>query len=161
MTGAAAALLVELESRGVRVHTDGADLRVRPAEALTPALLKELRAQKGSLLALLKDPGARLERLLSVEDDADAAPRWPHAIVIDSNEPPSGPIRLNAWTTVIDPAKSVAADLGSLAVAVRAYTEVCGAPGQEAAVEECALRIEELLERLEACGCRARVVAMQ
>lgn len=69
------------------------------------------------------------------------------------------PVRLNGWTTVTDPAGCIEADLGSLAMAVRAYSATCGDPARQSEAAEHAGRIEELLERLEACGVKVRVVA--
>jgi hypothetical protein len=59
----AEALLTELEALGVRVEISGPDrLRVdAPAHALTVELRETLRAQKASLLRLLKQPAPQFE----------------------------------------------------------------------------------------------------
>ncbi len=49
----AAELLARLRGHGVEVCADGDGLRYRPKDALTPALLAELRRHKWALLALL------------------------------------------------------------------------------------------------------------
>jgi hypothetical protein len=52
----AAELITELKSRGVILtpHADGEHLRVRPAEALDPCLLAELKTQRDAVLAELR-----------------------------------------------------------------------------------------------------------
>lgn len=53
----AVALRDRLQRHGITLHAVGDELRYRPKDALTPALLAEVRRHKWALLALLAVPG--------------------------------------------------------------------------------------------------------
>ena len=54
MTGAAQ-LLEELVRRGIEVHLEGNDIRIRPKSAVTPDLRARLVAHKGEAVAILRE----------------------------------------------------------------------------------------------------------
>lgn len=85
--------------------------------------------------------------VISVADELEPEARWPHKIVVDARRPVTGPLGLNGGTTVVDRARAVEADLGSLAMAVRGYSAACGDPTRQGEAEEHAGRIEELIEQ--------------
>lgn len=60
---AAVLLLAELGAMGVRIRADGMQLRLRPAEAITPELRQRLLAVKVDLLLLLAAQPALEQRL--------------------------------------------------------------------------------------------------
>jgi len=53
----AVSLLARLHGHGITLRAVGDDLRYHPKDALTPALLSEVRRHKWALLALLAAPG--------------------------------------------------------------------------------------------------------
>ncbi|MEW6269276.1 MAG: hypothetical protein AB1689_08280 [Thermodesulfobacteriota bacterium] len=102
-------------------------------------------------------PGVTVERAVGEEPP----PRYPLAVQVDAIEPAAGPLRLNAWTTVVDVEKAINADLALLRIAVAHYSGVWDDHAELAAATAIGERIDELLERLAACGARVRVVALQ
>jgi len=50
-----ALLMREIESRGLELATDGADILVRPVDAIPPDLLERIRSAKSEVLALLRE----------------------------------------------------------------------------------------------------------
>ncbi|MEW6273263.1 MAG: hypothetical protein AB1689_28625 [Thermodesulfobacteriota bacterium] len=78
-------------------------------------------------------------------------------VVVDAIEPRPGPIRLNAWTVILHPARSIAADLASLERVAAGLAEARRA-GDRHAVERFEDERDDLLARLTACGARVRVV---
>jgi hypothetical protein len=87
-----------------------------------------------------------------------AAPVKPFRVVVEKLKPASGAVKLNAWTTILDPRASIAADLGSLQAAVMRMNAAWS--GRYADCHPGALDAEGLLERLRACGCEARVTSV-
>lgn len=76
-------------------------------------------------------------------------------LVIESNEPLAGPVRLDEAQTSLNPAVTIAADLGSLRACVEEMNR--GWAGTYEIAENAAQRAEVLIERLKACGCVAYV----
>ncbi len=76
----------------------------------------------------------------------------PWRVVIDRNTPLRAPIRVNPWTSVIDPVRCIERTLADLEVAV-----VHRNAGRTTAFT---LLIDEYVSRLAACGCRVRVAVL-
>ncbi len=148
---------------GLRVEMNGDGLVVRGPRRLD-ALAREVLAHKAEVierLAAQVEPAKReaVAKVTSVDQGGSGLLRHfgkrPNSdstlvkIIIDHNTPVSGPVQVARWLTVADPARSVAADLRSLAVAIEhanagtrsAYTEL----------------VDEYVERLAACGCVVRL----
>lgn len=77
-------------------------------------------------------------------------------VAVDAIEPRPGPIPLNACTVILHPARSINANLASLHRVVAGLTEARRV-GDRHGVERFEDELEDLLERLEACGCKVRV----
>lgn len=82
----AAALLAELRRRGVELRPAGDRIRYRPAAAVPPELVAELRQHKAAVLALLTQPEKVSPRARSVRSYRypwpDALPGLgPHAVI--------------------------------------------------------------------------------
>ena len=75
----AAVLLTKLEAAGLSVRADGAELVLKPADRLTPALLAEVRTHKAELLRLLS---ARVVEVVPI----GALPLWAYDLLF-----PPGP----------------------------------------------------------------------
>jgi hypothetical protein len=86
------------------------------------------------------------------------APAVPFRVIVDRLKPAERAVRLNAWTVILDPRAAIAADMASLHAAVARMNA-----GWAASYSDCypaALDAEEILERLRACGCEARVTSV-
>lgn len=107
-----------------------------------------LRAEQG-LDLILEDPEAGAEPM-----NTPRGAGRPWRLVIERNAPVCGPIRLNGGTVVEDVPRCVAATLADLELAVAAKNA-----GREHSMPfGC---INELVERLAACGCKVRVEVVQ
>jgi len=84
-------------------------------------------------------------------------PHFSLRVVIDAIEPVPGPIRLNPWTVVLHPERTIRADLASLERVAAGLSEARRL-GDRGTVERFEDAARELLERLAACGARVRVV---
>lgn len=74
----AADLLARLRAHGIALRADGGSLRYRPLDALTPALLAELREHKWCILAsLAADDPAVVSRVAAMRRRHPPAPGCP------------------------------------------------------------------------------------
>lgn len=134
-----AGVLEEIRRRGAIAYRAGDTIRLRPASVLPPELIDAVRQHKTELLPLVPTANA----------DAPSTGAW--RVVVDRDEPAPGPIRLNAWTTIVDPTKCIAASRADLELAVAARNA-----GRERS--SLVALIDERIATLAACGCVARVI---
>ena len=134
-------VLDQIRARGGRVDRVGDRLRIMPARVLTAALRDELRRHKAELLTIVPDaspPGA------------SAAPRYPLRVVVEG---------ISGFAASVV-AQSIEADLRALEAAVERYSRVWSDDARIVDAAALGRRIEELLDRLNACGMRVRVGAV-
>jgi hypothetical protein len=145
-------LLADLREVGVSVELAGDDnLRIAGSKAIIDSYLTKLIMSKADLIACLKREGRPEGREGSRIGPAEVGDRtW--RVVVEGIDPPRGPVRLNGWTSISDPARCIEADLTSLEVAVLHMNS-----GVRSIFTTL---IDEYLERLRACGCEARVEAL-
>jgi hypothetical protein len=86
----------------------------------------------------------------------ETAPRPALRVVVDAIEPRPGPIRVAPWLTILDPERSIRANLANLERVVAGLTDARRV-GDRLGIERFEDELEDLLERLEACGCKVRV----
>jgi len=143
----AAAILGELRACGVEVYVTGDRVGLRPAQAVPPALIERARAVRDELLALLRTPGV---------------PAYPLRVVVDVIAPRPTPFELSPGVRVVDTERCIRVDLAELEAVVAEYSRVWAGPSESPSLARTlGERIEELLERLQACGALVRVEAVQ
>lgn len=157
---AALALVSEIRARGAELRIADGKLKVRPRSAVRD-LEAEILANADAIADAIQPK--RPVAVISIADDGEPEPLWPHRIVVDERQPFVEPVELNAWTTVVDPPRAIDALLLDLAVAVRRFGETRADDGDNRRVREASEhgeRIEELIENLAKLGARVRVVAV-
>lgn len=137
-------------------------MRIEPGSVVTPDLLAEVRAHKAELLAVLPEaPAPRWENRSKESATLEAGPRRPLRVVVDDVKLRRTPFDLTIGVRVIDAKACVRADLAQLEATVVEYSRVWAGPDEDPRLaRELGERIEDLLERLESCGARVRVVAL-
>jgi hypothetical protein len=168
----ASALVADLRRRGVTLEPRGDRLRYcAPAGVLTDADREALRRHKAQVVALLRaapsEPaGGNTPAPLGLDGTPDhrrgpdrrggksarGVPGW--RVVVERCAPVAGPVILNGWTTVRDPARCIETDLATLARVVAARNAGREHYGFEAL-------LADTLARLAACGAAVRVEAVQ
>ena len=129
-------VLQDARDLGIMVYRVGDRLRWRSSAPIPPYLFERLRQYRADLLRLLAD-------------DAGAEPSGPWRIVVESCQPRRGPIKINAATTITDPALCIEHNLVELERAVLHKNA-----GRDTAFTRL---IDEYLQYLTACGCQISV----
>ena len=102
-------LIKDLARLGIQLKADGDRLRYAPRSAVTPALVEQIKAHKGELLEILRNPTACPE--MTLRDTASASPAASEQL---SGNPPTcdtgtehdlGPLGPDGWpVNYVDPA---------------------------------------------------------
>lgn len=152
----ASGLLDQVLARGVTIYRSGTRLRWRSSSPIPDELLSLLRRHRRELLRLVPettdtDKSAPIPKLPDHVPPTSTAlePTNPWRVIIVRCVPVAGPIKLNAWTTITDPAQSIRHSLIELEIAV-AHRNA----GRRTIFTRL---VDEYLARLASCGCDARV----
>ena len=138
----AARILAEARSLGIEIEPRGERLALRPAAAVSSALLERVRTYKDTIRALL------------AADDGSADGGF--RLIIEEAAPVRGPVELNAWTRIVDPNRCITADLHRLVALLAAFGS--GRLGRMDPAGRILGDADEVLDRLHACGVRVRLV---